>query len=173
MGEDRRISGSPEALLELAAQGGERAFLAARRAAALAERDNPGLALKALALARQIEPLDPAPRLAAARLYAEQGDLAAARAEAREVPREAVHAAARARSAVMLRATARMDGDHAGAPTHCPLMLPPEGPLLAPRRPRSCARPSTRRRGRGPGSCWARWRAWTATTPGPAPTTSW
>src|SRR5690606_3543475 len=123
MGEDRRISGSPEALLELAAQGGERAFLAARRAAALAERDNPGLALKALALARQIEPLDPAPRLAAARLYAEQGDIAAARAEAREVLREAVDEAARARAAFMLGEMARMDGDHAGARTHYQLVM--------------------------------------------------
>jgi tetratricopeptide (TPR) repeat protein len=131
MGEDRPLPRSPEALLEQALAGGQGAALAARRAAVLAERENPELALKALALVARLEPLDPAPRLAAARLHAEQGNVAAAQAEATTVLREAVDEAARARAAFMLGEMARMDGDHTAARGHYQLVMQIEDQLLA------------------------------------------
>jgi|GEM_PF-2006163 len=103
------------ALLAVARAGGERAALAARRAAWLAERHDPALAREALSVAIRLEPLDPAPRLALARLAAEQGDLATARAEARGVMDEAVDQAARARAAFIVAEIARAEGDKAAA----------------------------------------------------------
>ncbi len=100
-----------EALLEHARGGGEGAALAARRAAVLAERGNPELARDALRLAAALDPLDPVPRLALARLAAEQGDLAGAVKEAKAVLDEAVDQAARARAAFILGEIARLHGD--------------------------------------------------------------
>jgi tetratricopeptide (TPR) repeat protein len=100
-----------DALLDAARRGGPEALLSAKRAALLAERADPGLAREALALVSKLEPLDPTPRLAAARLAAEQGDIIAARTEAEAVLAEAVDKAARARAAFMLGEIARMRGE--------------------------------------------------------------
>lgn len=102
-------------LLTAAKAGGAHAAIAARRAAWLAERDDPGLAREALRLAARLEPFDPAPRLALARLAAEQGDLDAARAEAAAVLAEAVDQAARARAAFILGEISRVQGERAAA----------------------------------------------------------
>lgn len=103
-------------LLALAAEGGPEAGLAARRAALAAEREgDPALAREALSLAAKLEPLDAAPRLSLARLHAESGDLAAAKAEASAVLNEAVDKAARARAAFMLGEIAQFERDLAGA----------------------------------------------------------
>ncbi|HYD86547.1 MAG TPA: hypothetical protein VEA80_03665 [Vitreimonas sp.] len=99
------------ALLAAARAGGAHAAVAARRAAWLAERDDPALAREALTVAIRLEPMDPAPRLALARLAAEQGDLGTARAEARGVMDEAVDQAARARAAFIVAEIARVEGD--------------------------------------------------------------
>jgi hypothetical protein len=89
--------------------------LAARRAAILAERADPGLARDALALAARLAPLDPAPRLELARLHAESGNLSAAHDEASVVFAEAVDQAARARAAFMLGEISRAQGDFKAA----------------------------------------------------------
>ena len=94
--------------MELARAGGPQAALAARRAAILAERTDPALTREALHLAARLDPLDPAPRLALARVAAEQGDLEAAKAEATAVLNEAVDEAARARAAFILGEMARV-----------------------------------------------------------------
>lgn len=112
--------------------GGAGARLAARRAAALAERAGEHKrALAALRIAARLEPLDPAPRLAAARLHAEAGDLAAAQAEAAAVLAESVDHAARARAAFMLGEIARAKGESAAARTHFEAVLRIEDALLA------------------------------------------
>lgn len=103
------------ALLASANAGGEGAAIAARRAAWLAERSDPDLAREALSVAIRLEPYDPTPRLALARLAAEQGDLEAAQAEAAGVFAEAVDQAARARAAFILAEIARVRGDRAAA----------------------------------------------------------
>lgn len=131
MGEDRKRLEAAAALHEAALQGGPKAALAARRAAVLAERDDPALALKALALAAKLEPLDPAPRLASARLHAEQGDLEAARIEAEIVLRDAIDKAARARAAFMLGEMARVSGERTAARSHFEITLKIEDGLLA------------------------------------------
>lgn len=105
----------PHALLALAKAGGPKAALAAKRAAVLTERQDPALAREALALAARLEPADPAPKLALARLHAENGDLAAARAEARAVFADSADPRARARAAFMLGEIARVEGDIAAA----------------------------------------------------------
>lgn len=115
MGPDRPEDLSAEALLTQAEAGGPGAALAARRAAFLAERNDPQLALKALSLAAKLEPLDPAPRLALARLHAEAGELEAAQAEAAGVLAESIDQGARARAAFMLGELARVRGDMAPA----------------------------------------------------------
>lgn len=117
MGANSPPPGVPDAaaLLALANAGGERAALAARRAAWLAERQDPDLAREALRVAVRLEPLDPSPRLALARLAAEQGDHAGARAEAAAVLAEAVDQAARARAAFILAELSRVQGDRAAA----------------------------------------------------------
>jgi tetratricopeptide (TPR) repeat protein len=112
MGEDRREPDplDPAALMARAQAGGPGAALAAKRAALVAERrGDPALALKALALAAKLEPLDPQPRLASARLKAEAGDFEAARTEASAVLADAVDQAARARAAFMLGELARAE----------------------------------------------------------------
>jgi len=131
MGEDRNLVGAAAALLGTALKGGPAAALAARRAAVLAERDDPSLARKALALAARLEPLDPAPRLALARLHAEQGDLSAARAEAAGVLKDAIDQTARARAAFMLGEMARVGSDRALARGHYETTLKLEDALLA------------------------------------------
>lgn len=119
------------ALLAIARAGGAHAAVAARRAAWLAERQDPALAREALSVAIRLEPLDPAPKLALARLAAEQGDLATARAEARGVMDEAIDQAARARAAFIVAEIARVEGDRAGARTCYETVLRLEDALLA------------------------------------------
>jgi hypothetical protein len=117
MPEDSASFSVPQAaeLMALARAGGPRAALAARRAAWLAERNDPALAREALALAASLEPLDPSPRLALARLAAEQGDFAQARSEAAAVLAGAVDQAARARAAFILGELARVSDGPAAA----------------------------------------------------------
>ena len=110
MEKDQPQPGDVEALMERARQGGEGAALAARRAAVLAERADPDLARNALMLAAALEPLDPQPRLALARIAAEQGDLGGAAKEAQAVLNEAIDQAARARAAFILGEIARVQG---------------------------------------------------------------
>lgn len=102
-----------EALWAVAQGGGPGAALAARRAAALWEQADPARARQALALAVQLTPLDPAPRLGLARLSAETGDLEAAKAEAAAVLAGSAGAPAKARAAFLLadvsRASAGID----------------------------------------------------------------
>ncbi len=104
-----------EALFYLAERGGPDAAKAARRAAFLTEGRDPDRARQALAIAARLEPLDPAPRLALARLHAEAGDIDLARAEAEAVLAQAVDQAARARAAFMLGELARLRADHPAA----------------------------------------------------------
>lgn len=116
MGEDRRSPphpNDPDALLNEARRQGPGAALAARRAAVLAEVRDPALAREALSLALQLDPRDPAPRLALARLHAEGGDLSAARTEAALVLKDAVDEGARARAAFLLGEMARFQNDGA------------------------------------------------------------
>jgi hypothetical protein len=120
-----------ETLFTEAQTGGPGAALAARRAALLAEQSDPALARQALTLAANLEPLDPTPRLALARLHAESGDLAAARAEAAAVLKEAIDKAAQARAAFMLGEMARVSADTTAARTHFELALRIEDGLLA------------------------------------------
>lgn len=101
----------PNALFALAEAGGPGAALAARRAAALWETTKPGLAQKALALAVQLAPLDPAPRLGLARLAAEAGDLDKAKAEALEVLAGSGGPGTKSRAAFMLGEIARSSGE--------------------------------------------------------------
>lgn len=108
MRENNPAKVNAEALLEHARMGGPEAALAARRAAVLAERADPQLAAEALRLVVTLEPLDPQPRLALARLAAEQGDLAGAVKEAEAVLSEAVDQAARVRAAFILGEIARL-----------------------------------------------------------------
>lgn len=97
-------------LFEDAERGGPDAPAAARLAGVLAERYDPDLARKSLKLALRLEPHDPTPRLALARLNAEAGDLDAAQREAGLVLKDAVDEAARARAAFMLGEIARFEG---------------------------------------------------------------
>ncbi len=120
-----------ESLLTFAETAAPGAALAARRAAVLAERDDPELARKALALAARLEPLDPTPRLALARLHAESGDLIAARAEANAVLKEAIDKAAQARASFMLGEMARVERDFAAARSAYEFTLKIEDALLA------------------------------------------
>lgn len=106
----RPIGPDAEALWAAAQAGGPGAALAARRAAALWEKSNPARSRQALALAAQLAPLDPAPRLGLARLAAESGDLAAAKAEALDVLRGAASPAAKVRAAFLLGDIARAGG---------------------------------------------------------------
>jgi len=99
------------ALLALAEAGGPGAALAARRAAALWEQSDPARARRAMALAVQLAPLDPAPRLGLARLAAETGDIEAAKAEALEVLAGGADPDAKARAAFMLGEIARSGGE--------------------------------------------------------------
>lgn len=99
--------------------GGPEAMSAARRAAALAERlGDTARALAALAVAARLDPLDPAPKLAAARLKAEGGDLAGAADAAEAVLAESVDQAARARAAFMLGEITRAGGENEPARAH-------------------------------------------------------
>lgn len=113
-GQFRPISSTDgRTLLAEARAGGVGAALAARRAAALLERTDAAGAKEALAIAAQLEPLDPTPRLSLARLSAETGDLAAAAAHAREVLENAADQPARGRAAFMLGELARAQGQAA------------------------------------------------------------
>lgn len=127
----KRVSTEAAALLASAEAGGPDALASARLAAALAERDEPQLARRALALASRLDPLDPSPRLAAARLAAEMGDLDGARREAEGVLREAVDEAARARAAFMLGEIARITGEARRAREAYEMTLRIEDALLA------------------------------------------
>ena len=100
-----------EALWTVAQGGGPGAALAARRAAALWEQSDPVRARQALALAVQLAPLDPAPRLGLARLAAEAGDLAAAQDQAAALLSGDAALAAKARAAFMLGDLARTRGE--------------------------------------------------------------
>lgn len=138
-----------DALFALAQAGGSNAALAARRAAWLAEREDPALASRALRLAVQLEPSDPAPRLALARLAAERGDLTAARAEAAVVLSEATDQAARARAAFILGEIERVTGDRGSARNAYQTVLRIEDAILsADRRNATAARWYARARGR-------------------------
>ncbi|MBN8606345.1 MAG: hypothetical protein J0L81_05450 [Caulobacterales bacterium] len=119
------------ALMAIARAGGKDAVRAARRAAAATERAAPELAQEALAIAIRLEPLDPSPRLALARLHAEAGNLADARVEAAAVLAEAVDQAARARAAFILAEIARVEGASAQAREHYETVLAIEDGLLA------------------------------------------
>jgi tetratricopeptide (TPR) repeat protein len=113
MGEKPPAQNSQDAaaLLEVARAGGDHAAAAARRAAWLAERVDRGLAREALALTLRFEPLDLTPKLALARLAAEDGDLAKAVCAAEAVLAEAIDQAVRARAAFMLGEIARFQHD--------------------------------------------------------------
>jgi hypothetical protein len=116
MGEDWRSAphpDDPDALLAEARRKGPGAALTARRAAVLAEVRDPALAREALCLAVQIEPLDPTPRLALARLHAENANPDAARTEAALVLKDSVDEGARARAAFLLAEIARFQNDGA------------------------------------------------------------
>src|SRR5690606_35990544 len=104
-----QIGSDAEALWAAAQAGGPGAALAARRAAALWEQAAPSRAREALALAVQLAPMDPAPRLGLARLSAEAGDLEAARTEAAAVLAGSAGAPAKASAAFMLGELARAD----------------------------------------------------------------
>ncbi|MEQ1817161.1 MAG: hypothetical protein ABL871_01025 [Terricaulis sp.] len=104
-----------EALWAAAQAGGPGAALAARRAAALWEQSQPARARQALALAAQLAPLDPAPRLGLARLAAEAGDLVTAKAEATALLASNAAPAAKARAAYLLGDAARAEGAMAEA----------------------------------------------------------
>jgi tetratricopeptide (TPR) repeat protein len=121
---------SADDLLAVARAGGPKAAKAARHAAALAELRDPETAKQALSLAIRLEPIDPAPRLALARLHAESGDLPAARAEAEAVLADAVDQAARARAAFILGELARAGGDHDEARGRYQAVLQIEDALL-------------------------------------------
>lgn len=131
MGQDLALD-QVDLWLAEAKAGGPEAALAARRAAALAERGGDGArALAALALAARLSPLDPAPRLAAARLSAEAGDFAAARTEAEAVLATSVDQAARARAAFMLGELSRALGENTAARSHFETALKIEDAILA------------------------------------------
>lgn len=135
--------------MALARAGGKNAARAARSAAALTEREEPETAREALSLAIRLEPLDPTPRLALARLHAEAGQLDEAAAEAAQVLAEAVDQAARARAAFILGEIARVQGDAAGARARYQNVLQIEDSLLATDRSNStAARWYARARGR-------------------------
>lgn len=104
------IGPDAEVLWRAAQTGGPGAALAARRAAALWERSDPARAAQAMALAVQLSPLEPSPRLGLARLAAEAGDLKLARAQAEKVLATSQDATARGRAAFMLGDLARSDG---------------------------------------------------------------
>lgn len=106
----RQIGADAEALWAAAQAGGPGAALAARRAAALWEQVAPSRAREALALAVQLTPFDPAPRLGLARLSAEAGDLEAAKTEAAAVLASSAGAPAKARAAFLLGDLARAHG---------------------------------------------------------------
>lgn len=121
-----------DALLAQAEAGGNGAASAARRAAHLAEAgDDPRRARAALRLAVALGPLDPSPRLALARHYAEAGDLDAAKAEAGAVFADAIDQAARARAAFMLGEIARACGELGAAREAFAATLEIEDQLLA------------------------------------------
>ncbi len=151
MPEDSQEISAPDAasLLALARAGGPQAALAARRAAWLAEHNNPALAREALGIAARLEPLDPTPRLALARLAAEQGDYEKAQTEAAGVLAEAVDQAARARAAFMLGELARVSSDRSAARRFYAQALKIEDALLAANRSdATAARWYARARGR-------------------------
>lgn len=149
MGEDGPSKLNAEELLELARKGGPDAGVAARRAAVLAERADPGLASEALRLVAALEPLDPLPRLALARLSAEQGELGVAAKEAEGVLNEAVDQAARARAAFILGEIARVQRQYDRARNAYLTTLKIEDGLLAANRSdATAARWYARARGR-------------------------
>jgi hypothetical protein len=115
MTQGERLDAAIDALLAEAATAGPGSAMAARRAAALAERQGGPRALKALSLAARLDPLDAFPRLALARVHAETGDLDSARREAASVLAEAIDEAARARAAFILGEIARVRGAAAEA----------------------------------------------------------
>ncbi|ANP47225.1 hypothetical protein [Candidatus Viadribacter manganicus] len=99
-----------EAFWRAAQAGGPGAALAARRAAALWEKTDPSRAQRALALAVELAPLEPGPRLSLARLAAEAGELHAARAEAQTLLSQTTDPTAKTRALFMLGDLARAEG---------------------------------------------------------------
>ncbi|MBL8531324.1 MAG: hypothetical protein JNK94_06280 [Hyphomonadaceae bacterium] len=141
----------PPALLEAlrhAARGGPEAPQALRRLALLTEESDPAEARAALAALTRLQPLDPAPRLALARLHAENGALAEARAEAETVLREAVDEAARARAAFIIGEIARVTGDTAARAAYAETLRIEEALLRANPGDPSATRWYARARGR-------------------------
>lgn len=118
-------------LMAIAEAGGADAAGAARQAARLSELRDPVLARRALSLAARLEPMDPAPRLALARLHAEAGDLKAARVEAQAIVKDAVDQAACARAAFILGELARAENAPTEARAHYEHVLKIEDRLLA------------------------------------------
>ncbi|MBY0562562.1 MAG: hypothetical protein K2P58_00145 [Hyphomonadaceae bacterium] len=117
-------------LMERARLGGPDAAAAARRAAALTEPHDRERAREALSIALRLEPLDPAPRLALARLAAEDGELDVACREAEAVLRDAVDKAAQARAAYLLGEITRLRGDASAAREHYEKTLHIEDAIL-------------------------------------------
>lgn len=111
MSENYQSPGPDAEVLWRAAQaGGPGAALAARRVAALWEKTDPSRAQRALALAVELSPLEPGPRLGLARLAAEAGDMAAAKAEAKSLLDQTNDPEAKARAAFMLGDLSRAEG---------------------------------------------------------------
>lgn len=116
MSENKPPTGPDAEVLWRAAQaGGPGAALAARRAAALWEKADPMRAQRALALAVELAPLEPGPRLGLARLAAEAGDMVAAKAEARSVLAQTQDPEAKTRAVFMLGDLTRAEGASAEA----------------------------------------------------------
>lgn len=120
-----------DALFAEAEAGGPGAAAAARRAALLTARFAPDKARAALAIAARLEPLEAEPRLALARMHAEAGDLAAAKAEAAAIMADTVDKAITARAAFIVGEIARAMGEHRDARTAFATTLKIEDALLA------------------------------------------
>ncbi|WP_395645739.1 hypothetical protein [Terricaulis sp.] len=120
-----------DALFAEAEAGGPGAAAAARRAALLTERIAPDTARAALAIAARLEPLAAEPRLALARMHAEAGDLAAARAEAAAIMSQTVDKAIAARASFIVGEVARAQGELGEARTAFAATLKIEDALLA------------------------------------------
>ncbi len=104
-----------DALLDLAEAGGPDALKAARQAAAMADGRDVTRVSRALAALTKLDPADSNAQIAAARLLAEQGDLASARAAAETALKSAPVSAVRGRAAELIGDLAIAQGDNAAA----------------------------------------------------------
>jgi hypothetical protein len=118
-----------EVLWRAAQAGGPGAALAARRVAALWEKTDPSRAQQALALAVELSPLEPGPRLGLARLAAEAGDVAAAKAEAQALLDQTKDPESKTRAAVMLGDLSRAEGATEEARSFYTQRSRPTGPI--------------------------------------------